>query len=206
MQRYWLWLGRIEQFRQLLAPLLLLLLELLRLLLAVLLQQPLELGTGHRMPFLPFFLLQLLPRLLLTLLFILLPLLLDGAKPDRPGRPLRDERGLGLLVHWTGILRSAVAARPITYSDRIPLDPRSGRVGGSLLPLGVRCIDPLWQRWGGFAHQGTGRGALGTGRRSEVRGAYKTHKSKGQSPQELHNSHNDGNEPLTQILGGRAHF
>jgi len=50
-------MGRIEQFRQLLAPLLLLLLELPRLLLAVLLRRSLELGTGHRMPFLLLFLL-----------------------------------------------------------------------------------------------------------------------------------------------------
>jgi len=57
LQRYWLWLGQIEQFCQLLAPLLPLLLELLRLLLAVLLQWPLELGTDRRMFSLPFFLL-----------------------------------------------------------------------------------------------------------------------------------------------------
>jgi len=191
----WIERGRLEQFLQLLAPLLLLLLELLRLLLTVLLQQLLELGTGWRMPFLSFFLLQplfllkLLPRLLLALLFLLLPLLLDGAKPGRPGRPLHDERSLGLLVHRTGILRRPVTVRPITYSDRIPLDPRSGRLGGSLLPLGVRCLDPLWRRWGGLTHQGTGRGALDTGRRSEVGGAYKTHKSKDQSSQERQNSH-----------------
>jgi len=106
--------------------------------LTVLLQQHLELGTWWRLPFLPFFLLQpllllrLLPRLLLALLS-LLPLLLDGAKTGRPGRPLHDGRGLGLLVHRTGVLRRPVAAGPITYSDRIPLDPRSGRLGGSLL-------------------------------------------------------------------------
>ena len=179
-------MGRIEQFRQLLAPLLLLLLELLRLLLTVLLQQPLELGASRRTPFLPFFslqpllLLQLLPHLLLMLLFLFLPLLLDGAKPGRPGHLPRDKRSLGLLVHRTGIPRSPVAARPITYSDRIPLDPRSGRLGGSLLPLWVRCLDLLWRRWGGLAHQGTGRGALGTGRRLEVGGTYKTYKGKSQ--------------------------
>ena len=164
-------------------PLLLLLLELMRLLLTVLLLQPLELGAGRRTPFLPFFPLrplQLLPRLLLTLLFLFLPLPLDGAKPGRPGRPPRDERSLGLFVRRTGIPRSPDAARPITYSDRIPLDPISGRLGGSLLPLGVWCLDPLWRRWGGLAHRGTGRGALGTGRRSEVGGTYKTYKGKGQ--------------------------
>jgi len=204
--------GRLEQFLQLLAPLLLLLLELLQFLLTVLLQQLLELGTGWQMPFLSFFLLQplffprLLPHLLLALLFLFLPLLLDGAKLGRPGHPLRDERGLGLLIHRTSILRRPVAARPITYSDRIPLDPRSGRLTGSLLLLGVRSLDPRRRRWGGLTHQGTGRGALGTGRRSGVGGAYKTHKSKGQSSQERHNSHNDGNEKLTRIFGGHSHF
>ena len=134
------------------------------------------------MTFLSFFLLQpllllrLLPRLLLAPLFLFLPPLLDGAKPSRPGRPLRDVRGLGFLVHRTGVLRRPVAARPITYSDRIPLDPRSGRLGGSLLPLGVRCLDPLWRRWGRLTRQGTGRGDLSTGRRSGVGGAYKTNK------------------------------
>jgi len=159
-----------------------LLLELLQLLLTVLLQQLLELGTCWRLPLLssfrlqPLLLLQLLPRLLLALLFLLLPLLLDGAKPGRPGCPLRDGGGLDLFVHRSGILRSLVATGPITYSDRIPLDPRSGRLGGSLLLLGVRCLNPLWRRWGRLTHQGTGRGALGTGRRSGVRGAYKTRK------------------------------
>jgi len=180
--------GRLEQFLQLLDPLLLLL-ELLQLLLTILLQELLELRTCWRMPFPNFFLLplllllRLLPRLLLVPLFLLLPMLLDGVKPGRLGRPLRDVRGLGFLVHRTGVLRRPVAARPITYSDRIPLDPRSGRLEGSLLPLGVRRLDPLWQRWGRLTHQGTGRGAFGTGRRSRVGGACKMHKSKGQSPQ-----------------------
>ena len=128
--------GRLEQFLQLLAPLLLLLLELLQLLLTVLLQQLLELGTCWRLSLLSFFLLQpllllqLSPRLLLALLFLLFPLFLDGAKPGRPGRPLRDGGGLDLFVHRSGVLRSPVAARPITYSDRIPFDPGSGRLGG----------------------------------------------------------------------------
>jgi len=73
-----------KRLRQLLAPLLLLLLELLRL----------------RSTFL---LLQLLLCLLLPLLLLLLPLLLDGAKTGRLGRPSRDKRGRGLLVHRTGI-------------------------------------------------------------------------------------------------------
>jgi len=121
--------GRLEQFLQLLAPQLLLLLELLQLPLTILLQQLLELGTSWRMPFLSFFLLQLLPllrlppRLLLALLLLLLPLLLDGAKPGRPGHPLCGERDLGLLVHRTSVLQEPVATRTITYSDRIPSTP-----------------------------------------------------------------------------------
>jgi len=101
-----------------LAPLLLLLLllELLRLLSSVLL-------------------LQLPPRLLLALLLFFLLLLLKGAKPGRPGRPSRDERTLGLIVHGMGVHRSPVAARTITNGNGIPLDPRSGRLGGSFLPL-----------------------------------------------------------------------
>jgi len=176
--------GRLEQFLQLLAPLLLLLLELLQLLLTVLLQQLLELGTCWWLSLLSFFLLQppllqqLLPRLLLALLFLLLPLLLDKAKPGRPGCPLRDGRSLGLLVHRTGVLQRPVTAGPITYSDRIPLDPRSWRLGGSLLLLGVRSLDPRRRRWGGLTHQGAGRGALGTGRRSGAGGAYKHTKAK----------------------------
>jgi len=105
-----------------------------------LLQQLLELGTFWLLPLLSFFLLrlllpllQLLPRLLLALLLLSLPLLLDRAKPDGLGCPLRDGRGLDLLVHRAGVLRRPVATGPITYGDRIPLDPRSGRLGGSLL-------------------------------------------------------------------------
>jgi len=129
-----------------------LLLELLQLLLTVLLLQLLELGTYWRLPLLssfrlqPLLLLRLLPCPLLALLFLLLPLLLDGAKPGRPGHPFRGGGGLDLLVHRTGALRRPVAAGPITYSDRIPLDPRSGRLGGSLLLLVVRCLDPLRRR------------------------------------------------------------
>jgi hypothetical protein len=112
--------------------------------LTVLLQQLLELGTCWRLPLLSFFrlqpllLLRLLPRILLALLFLLIPLLLDGAKPGRPGRLLCNKGGFDLLVYRTGVLRRPVAAGPITYSDRIPLDPRSGRLEGSLLLLGVR--------------------------------------------------------------------
>jgi len=158
--RYRLWMGRVKRFRQLLAPLLLFLLELLWLLSTVLL------------------LLRLLPRLLLTLLILFLPLLLDGANPGRLGRPSCNERSLGLLVHRTGIPRSPVAARPITYGNRIPIDPRSGGLGGSLLPLGVRCLDPLWQRGRGLTHQGAGRGVLGASSWSRVGGAYKTQKQR----------------------------
>jgi len=86
---------RLEQFLRRLAPPLLLLLKLPRLLLTVLL-------------------LQLPPHLLLALLLLFFLVLLDGAKPSRPGPPYLDERSLGLLVHRTGIPRGPVAARPIT--------------------------------------------------------------------------------------------
>jgi len=111
--RWWL-----EQFLQLLAPLLLLLLEFSQLLLPVLLQQLLELGTFWLLPLLSFLLLllpllQLLPHLSLALLLFPLPLLLDGVEPDGLRRPLRDGRSLDLLVHRVSILRRPVAARPI---------------------------------------------------------------------------------------------
>ena len=108
---------RLEWSLQRLAPLLLLLLELLRLLSAILL-------------------LQLPPRLLLVLLLFFLLLLLDGAKPGRPGRPSRHERCLSLLIHRKGIPRGPIVTGPITYGNGIPLNPRSGRLGGSFLPLG----------------------------------------------------------------------
>ena len=152
---------RLEQFLRLLAPLLPPLLELPRLLLTA----PL---------------LQLPPRLLSVLLLLFLLLLLDGAKPRRPGRPPRNERSLGLLVRRPGIRRSPVAARPVTYGDRIPLDPRSGRLGGSLLSLGPRRLSLFWRRRGRLTLQGAGRGTLGASRWLRVGGAYKT-KNKGQS-------------------------
>jgi len=117
---------RLEGLLRRLAPLRLLLLKLPWLLLAVLL-------------------LQLPTCLLLPLLFLLfLLLLLDGAKLGRPGRLFHNKRILGLLVRRPGIPRSPAAAGPVTYGDGIPLDPRSGGLGGSLLSLGVRCLDPLW--------------------------------------------------------------
>jgi len=120
---------RLEQFLQLLAPLLLLLLELLQLLAMVLLQRLLELGTCWRQPLLSsfrlqlLFLLRLLPHLLLTLFFLFLPLLFDRVEPDGPRCPPRGGRGLDLLVHRTGVPQRPIAARPVTYSDRICLSP-----------------------------------------------------------------------------------
>ena len=146
----------------------------------------LELGTCWRLPCLfprwqrLLFLLQLLPRLLLMLLLLFLPLLLDGAKPSGPRRLSHDVRSLGLLVRWADVPRRPTAARPITYGDRIHLDPRTRGLGGSLLPLKVRCLDPLWRRGGGLTCQGTGQGALSICRRPRVRRAYKT-QNKGQS-------------------------
>ena len=115
-----------------LAPLSLLLLplELLRLFMAsLLLQLPLRL-----------LLLQLMSCLLLLLL-LLLPLLLEGAKTGRPTHPSRDKRSRDLLIHRTGTPRRLVATRPITDGNGIPLDPRSGRHEGSLLPLGLGRLD-----------------------------------------------------------------
>jgi len=85
-----------ELLFQLLAPLLLLSLEFQELLLPTLLQLVLERFNPLRL--LPH-LLQLWLRPLLTLLFFLLPPLLDRVKPDWPGRPFRDGRGLDLYIH-----------------------------------------------------------------------------------------------------------
>jgi len=132
---------------------LLLFLELPQLLLPVLLQQLLELSSFWPPSLLLFFsfslqlllpLRQLLLCLTLTFFLSSLPLLLDRMEPDRPRCPLRDGRSLDLLVHGAGVLRRPVAAGPVTYCDRIPLDPRSGRLGGSHLLLGARRLDPLW--------------------------------------------------------------
>jgi len=167
---------------------LLLLLELPQLLLPVLLQQLLELGSLCLPLLLTFFLLrlllpllQLLPRLLLVLLLLPLPLLLDGVETNGLRRPLRNGISLDLLVHRAGVLRRPVAAGPVTYCHRIPLDPRSGRFGGSLLLLGARRLGPFRQRRGRLTHQWTGRGALGTSRRPRVGGACEHSKAKSQS-------------------------
>jgi hypothetical protein len=88
-------------------------------------------------------LLQLLLHLPLALFLFLLPPLLNGVEPDGPRHPLRDKGSLDLLVRGPGVLRKPVTAGPVTYSDRIPLDPRMGRLRGSLLLLGARRLDPL---------------------------------------------------------------
>jgi len=108
---------RLERLLRRLAPLLLLLLEFLRLLPAVLLQRPLELGTRWCLPLLsflqrrPLLLPWLLPRLLLTLLLLLLLLLLDRVEPDRPRCPPRNGGGLDLLVHGTAVHRRETVIR-----------------------------------------------------------------------------------------------
>jgi len=167
--------------------LLLLPLELPQLLLPVLLQQLLELVPFLPPPLLSFFsfllrLLLPLPQLLLllplALFHFLLPLLLDGVEPDGPRRPLRDRGSLDLLIHGPGVLRKTVTAGPVTYSDRIPLDPGLGRLEGSLLLLGARRLDPLRQRRDGLPHQRTRWGALDTRRQPRIGGAYKHSKAK----------------------------
>ena len=92
-------------------------------------------------------LLRLPPCLTLSLLLLLLPLLLEGAETSRPGRPFRDKGCRRLLIHRAGIPRRLVATRCVADGDGIPLDPRSGRLGGSLLPLGLGHLDPCRRRW-----------------------------------------------------------
>ena len=86
--------------------------------------------------------LQLLLWLPLALFLFLLPPLLDEVEPDGPRCPLRDRGSLDLLIHGAGVLRESIATGPITNSDRIPHAPRLGRLGGSLLLLRVRRLDP----------------------------------------------------------------
>jgi len=125
---------------------------------------------------------QLLLCLPLALFLFLLLLLLDGVEPNGLRRPLRHRGSLDLLVHGVGLLQKPITAGPVTYSDRIPLDPRSGRLGGSLLLLGARRLDPLQRRRGGLPHQWTRWGALDTRRRPRIGGASKRSKVKSQSP------------------------
>ena len=129
----------------LLLRLLLLLLLLLMLLLLLLLLLPLLLLLLKLQRLLSTALLLRLPpclALLLLLLLLLFILLLEGAKTSRPGSPSRDEAGRRLLLHRVDIPRRLVAARRVTDGNGIPLDPRSGRLGGSLLPLGLGRLGP----------------------------------------------------------------
>jgi len=100
---------------------------------------------------------------LLLLLLLLLPLLLEGAKTGRLRRPSRDKRSRGLLVHRTGTPRRLIATGPITNGNGIPLDPRSGRLGGSLLPLGLGHLGLFQRRRDGITRRGMRRGALDAG-------------------------------------------
>jgi len=128
-------------------------LEFQQLLLQVLFQQLLEPLSLLPPPLFSFFffppqllllLLQLLLWLPLALFLLLLPPLLDGVEPDGPRRPLRDRGGLDLLIHGAGILREPITAEPIANGNGIPHAPRLGRLGGSLLLLSARCLDPSW--------------------------------------------------------------
>ena len=130
---------------------------------------------------LPAALLLRLPRCLvlplLTLLLLLL-LLLEGAKTSGPWSPSRDEGGRRLLLHRVGIHRRLVAARRVADGNGVRLDPHSGRLGGSFMPL---ILGHLGQRRRRRGRLGTRRGALSVGRRTRVGGACKT-KNRGRSP------------------------
>ena len=53
-----------------------------------------------------------------------------------------DSRGLDLFIHGTGILRELITVGSIANGDRIPHAPRLGRLGGSILLLKVRRLNP----------------------------------------------------------------
>ena len=171
LRRQRLWLMRasrllLEQlFQLLLPPLLLLPLKLLQLLLPALLQllfEPLSmLQLWLLLLQLLLLLLLELPRLrllrqsplqaaLLFLFFffsrtpflILFPPLLDRVEPDWPRHPFPNKRGLDLLARSTSIRRVRIATRPIANGNRVTHSTGLGWLGGSLLALGTRCLDP----------------------------------------------------------------
>jgi len=121
-----------------------------------------------------------LPRYLahpLHILLLFLLLLLEGAKTNGLGSPSRDEGGRRLLLHRVGIPRRLVAARRVADGNGVRLDPQSGRLGGSLLPLSLGRLDPRQRRQGRL---GTRQGARSVGRRMRVGGACKR-KNEGRS-------------------------
>jgi len=81
-------------------------------------------------------------------LFLFLPLpyapLLDGVEPDGPRRLFRDRGGLELFTRGAGILREPIDAGPVANGDGVSHAPRQGRLGGSLLLLEMRHLDPPW--------------------------------------------------------------
>jgi hypothetical protein len=69
--------------------------------------------------------------------------------PDGPWCPFLNRRRLDLLVRSVSILRERVATRPIADGDGVTHAPGLGRLGGSLLTLGTRHLDPPRQRQDG---------------------------------------------------------
>jgi hypothetical protein len=128
-----------EQLFQLLTPQLLLPLKLQQLLLPALLQLLLE--PLSLLPSLLFFFF-FLPSL--TLFFFFLPPLLDGVKLDGPRHPFRDRRDLDLFIRGAGILRESITTGSVVDGDGAPHAPRLRRLGGSLLLLKMRPLDPPW--------------------------------------------------------------
>jgi hypothetical protein len=128
-----------EQLFQLLTPQLLLPLKLQQLLLPALLQLLLEPLSLLPPPLFFFF---FLPSL--TLFFFFLPPLLDGVKLDGPRHPFRDRRDLDLFIRGAGILRESITTGSVVDGDGAPHAPRLRRLGGSLLLLKMRPLDPPW--------------------------------------------------------------
>jgi len=76
------------------------------------------------------------------LFLILLPPLLDGVMPEGPWCSFLNVGGLDLLVRGASVCRVRTTTRPITDSDGVTHSPKLGWLGGSLLALGARRLDP----------------------------------------------------------------
>jgi len=110
-------------------------------------------------------------------LFLFLLLLLEGSKASRQGSPSRDERSRRLLLHRLGVPRRLVTTRRVVDGDGVRLDPQSGGLGDSFLPLSLgRLVTRRHRR----SRLRTRRSTLSVGRRLKVGGACEI-KSKGRS-------------------------